>query len=356
MIAPVRCFAWILLLSCLSFATARAAEPCAEPRQMDGFRTCADLAAAEREATVVLYSTSPETNSAALTGAFRKAFPRIAPTYVRLQAGALYARLLAERQSGARLVDVLQLSDMGLVMDFQKRNGWLHHPSPELGAYRADYKSHPEGYWTWGAIGVVGIAYNSNLLSADQAPKNWPDVLDPRWASGITVKTSNSGVQHATWLALRRLYGEQYWEKFAALKPIAFDSWVQQFGRCIDGQSMIVHSAGYANYLELRAKGAPLGFNFPPDGSPVDVTGIGIVAEPPHPQAARLFMDWLLGVAGQTALVEEAYSYSPRTDVRPPAGAVPLAEVKMLYPEDWETFEKSHRPFVREWNRITGMP
>ena len=73
---------------------------------------------------------------------------------------------------------------------------------------------------------MAGLAYNTNLVPADQAPKNWPDALDPRWADNITVKTANSGVQHTTWFMLKRLYGDGYWEKFAMLKPLAFDSWV----------------------------------------------------------------------------------------------------------------------------------
>ena len=88
---------------------------------------------------------------------------------------------------------------------------------------------------------------------------------------------------------------------------------------------------------------------------PVDLSGIGIVADPPHPQAARLFVDWLLGVPGQTALVEEAFAYSACTDVHAPAGAAPLNSLKLLYPDDWDAFEKSHRQFLKDWNRITGV-
>jgi iron(III) transport system substrate-binding protein len=346
----------ILALAILVSGAVNAAETCATPRDMGGFRTCADVDQAEKEGTMVLYSTSPETNSAALLAAFHKAFPRISPDYVRLQAGALYAKILAERRASVHPVDALQMSDMGLALDFQRRDGWMLYNSPEHAAYKSDQKSRPEGYWAWGTIGMVGIAYNATLVPADEAPKNWPDALDPRWTNSITVKTANAGVQHDTWYALRRLYGDEYWKKFASLKPKAFDSWVQQFGRCVDGQDMIIHSAGYSSYLQMKAKGAPLSFNFPPDGMPVDVSAIGIVADAPHPQAARLFMDWLLGVPGQTALVEEAYSYSAREDVHPPEGGVPISTMKLLYPEDWETFEKSHPAFVRDWKRITGMP
>jgi iron(III) transport system substrate-binding protein len=336
-------------------AHAAFAAECPNPVQLDGFKTCADVAAAEKEGEVVLYTTSPDINTVALLDAFHTAFPKIATNYVRVQAGGLYAKLLSERRAGSYLVDVMQMSDMSLTLDFQHRNGWEHYLSPELAAYKPDYQSDPPGFWAWSSISMSGIAYNTNLVPPDQAPKTWQDALDPKWTDKINVKTSIAGVQHDVWYELRELYGDAYWTKFAELRPHAFDSWVQQFERCSNGQDTIIHTAQYSSYLQLKAKGAPLGFTFPPDGLPVDVTGFGIVGTPPHPAAARLFEDWLIGVPGQTALAKTAYSYSVRTDVPPPEGGVPLQSVKLLYPKSWSDFLKSQQQFVREWNRITGL-
>jgi iron(III) transport system substrate-binding protein len=70
-------------------AAARAEDSCANPRQMDGFRTCADVAKAEQEGKLVVYSTDPESASEAVLAKFRAAFPKISTTYLRLQGGAL---------------------------------------------------------------------------------------------------------------------------------------------------------------------------------------------------------------------------------------------------------------------------
>jgi iron(III) transport system substrate-binding protein len=96
------------------------------------------------------------------------------------------------------LVDIVQLSDMSLVLDFQKHNGWMQYESPEFAAFRPEYLSKPAGYWTWGAIGIAGIAYNPNLIPPDQAPKTWTDMFNPAWTDSITVKASTSGMQHMT--------------------------------------------------------------------------------------------------------------------------------------------------------------
>ena len=146
-------------------------------------------------------------------GEFHKMFPKIATNYVRLQAGALYAKVNAERQAKQYLADVMQITDMSFVLDFQKRKGYVPYVSPELTAYKPEYKSNPEGLWTWGVIIVAGIAYNPNLVPADQAPKSWKDLLDPKWKDadqhqGLHVRPAARHVVHDQADLRRRLLEE----------------------------------------------------------------------------------------------------------------------------------------------------
>jgi iron(III) transport system substrate-binding protein len=343
-------------LAALAWAGAvRAESACSNPVQQAGFTTCADIAKAEAEGTVVLYTTDPEDGVAATLAEFHKQYPKIATNYMRLQAGALYARLMAERRASSYLVDVMQISDFSFVMDFQKRGGYLHYASPELAAYKADYKSKPEGDWAWGSVLVAGIAYNTKLVPEAQAPHTWHDLLNPAWADSISVKVTNSGLQHETWYELRRLYGDEYWTKFAELKPRAFDSYVQQFDRATNGQDKIVATAQYSGYLQFKAKGAPLAFVYPADGLPAGPETYGIVGNAPHPEAAKLFMDWFLGAPGQTAMGRAMFLNSVRDDVPPPPGGVRLEGLKLLYPADWDAFLASRPQFTRIWDKLTGM-
>ncbi len=339
------------------FATAAWAQAtvCANPRQMQGFRTCADVEKAEQEGRLVVYSTDPEAGSEAQLAKFKKLFPKISTSYLRLQAGALYARLSAERQARTYVVDIVQLSDMSFVLDFQRRGGWMPYVSPEMAAYKPEHKSKPEGYFTWGAMSMAGIAYNPTLVTAEQAPKTWKDAVEPAWTEAINSKTSTSGMQHVTWYILRQLYGDEYWTRFAALKPRGFDSYVQQFDRTVNGQDKIIHTAQYSGYLLAKAKGAPIAFVYPPDGIIGVAESWGIVKEAPNPEAAKLFLDWFLGVPGQTGYAEVLAYNSLRADVPPPAGGVKASELKVLFPDDWEAFLKTHSQFVREWNKITGL-
>ncbi len=328
---------------------------CANPRQMDGFKTCADVAKAEEEGAFVLYSTDPEIAQQKLLAAFHAMFPKIKTEYVRLQAGALYAKMLAERQGKVFIPDATQLSDISFAADFQKRGGYMHYVSPEMAVYKPEYKSKPEGYWNWGAIVLAGIAYNPTLVSPAEAPKTYADLLNPKWTDNISVKVTISGLQHVTWYLLRQLYGPDYWTKFALLKPHAFDSYVQQFDRLVSGQDKIVMTAQYSGYLIMKAKGAPVEFVYPPEGLIATPQPYGLVKEAPHPEAARLFMDWFLGVPGQTAAASALYYHSPRPDVPPPPGGEPITKFKLLFPQDWDAFEATHAAYVKEWDKLTGL-
>ena len=72
---------------------------CPTPKQMQGFQTCADVEKAEQEGEVVIYATNPEQAELKVLARFHEMFPKITPTYLRLQAGALMAKVQSERQA-----------------------------------------------------------------------------------------------------------------------------------------------------------------------------------------------------------------------------------------------------------------
>jgi iron(III) transport system substrate-binding protein len=350
-----KCLGAALLAASLLSPAARAASVCEHPRQMDGFKTCANVEQAFKEAAIVHYSPDPESAMSTYMAEFHKAFPQIATTYMRLQTGALYAKISAERQARTYVNDTLILTEIGFALDFQKKGGWAEYISPEMTAYKPFQKSRPEGYFTWDNQIIAGIAYNPNLVKPEDAPKTYKDLLNPRYANAINTKLSTSGLQHLAWYLLRQRYGEGYWKQFAELKPHGFDSYVQQFDRMVSGQDMVVATAQYSGYLIAKAKGAPIAFVIPEEGM-VSTPGVmGVVTNAPHPEAARLFLDWYLGVPGQTVMTRTVQNYSARLDVPPPPNGAPLTEFKMLEPDDWEAFLKTHTQFVREWDRMTGI-
>jgi len=203
--------------------SASAQTPAKNPTKVLDFMTGADLAKAEQEGELIYYSHDGEAAIAALLDAFRKDFPKIKPTYVRAQTGALYAKITAERSAGRFLVDVLQLSDVSPAIDFQKKGGYEPYVSPEHAGYKAAYLSTPPGYFAWAGASFAGIAYHRGRVKPEQAPKVWKDLLNPAFKDGISAKLSTSGMQHAQWYMLRKLYGNDFWQEFAKQRPRGFD-------------------------------------------------------------------------------------------------------------------------------------
>ncbi len=327
---------------------------CSTPTEIAGFRTCADVAKAEQEGKLVIYSTDVEQGQSKIVAAFKASFPKIKPSYVRALSASLYAKLQSERQAGQYLADLVNV-DVVLASDFLKKNGYAHYISPQMAAFRPEFKSKPEGYFTWAQLALAAIAYNPKLLLADQAPKTWADILNPKYAGMINVKSSNSGVQHFVWYTVREVMGKDFWKRLASQKPKAFDSYVQQYDRAVNGEDKIVIGAQYSGYLEFKAKGAPLEFVFPAEGVPASPQVWGIIDKAPNPQAARLFLDWFLSPVGQKVMQEALFLNSPRDDADPPPGGVAASQHKLLFPADWNGFLGSKREFNAEWDRITGL-
>ena len=119
-----------------------------------------------------------------------RCFPKIKTTYLRLQAGALYAKLLSERQGNVLPRRHRPALRHGLRARFPEARRLHAVRLAGDGGLQAGIQSSPEGYWTWGALVMAAIAYNPNLVSAEEAPKTWQDLLDPKWTDAITVKVS----------------------------------------------------------------------------------------------------------------------------------------------------------------------
>ncbi len=346
-----------VVLAVLALWTSGAHAGAKAPVKVHDFLTSADVAKAEQEGELVYYGHDSESGIATLLDAFRKDFPKIKTSYVRLQTGALYAKVTSERSAGRFLVDALQFSDIAPAIDFQKKGGYEQYVSPETAAHKPAYLSNPAGYFAWGGATFAGIAYNKSRLKAEQAPKVWKDILNPAYKDIISAKLAASGSQHAQWYMLRKLYGDGFWKEFAKLKPRGFDSRAQLFDRLSKGDDAVCAMAEYAGYILVKEKGADIEFVEPPDGLTATPILLGIPTKAPHPEAAKLFIDWALSLRGQ-AVYQGAKILlygSVRSDAPPMATGKRLSDFKLLFPSDWTDFVATHGTFVKEWNAIMGL-
>lgn len=344
--------AGVLLLASTSQHALAQSGGCESPTEVQGFTTCADVEAAKKEGTVVLYAPSGQDLQLQLLDRFNELFPEIEVQSLWLQTGNLYSKVQQEVQTGNTLVDVLVLSDPTLLNDLQQSGALAQYKSPALHDYKdPNVKSNPEGYWTsWGMV-ATAIVYNEDTIGEDP-PTGWQDLLDERYNGRVNLKNTSSGLQFAQWKTLSDLYGREYWtEGVAALNPVAFDSFTQQFDRVVSGTDLVAINGQISGAMQYIAKGAHLKIVYPEDGIPVTLEGVSVVESAPHPQAARLLIDYLLSQKGQTAIVDIMKYFSPRADVAPPEGSGAPEDVKFLVP-NWSEMAEARPKFENDWQTV----
>jgi iron(III) transport system substrate-binding protein len=338
-------------------AFAQEAAACDAPTEVHGFMTCADVEAAKKEGTVVLYAPAGQAQQLAVLNEFSKLFPEIRAQSVWAQTGALFAKVEQEVNTNNTLVDTLVLSDPTLLNDLQKKEVLAPYASPALaGIEDVNMQSKPKGYWTsWGLVATT-IVYNTDTIG-ENPPKGWKDLLGDERFKGrkASLKNTTSGLQFAQWATLTDAHGPEYWTQgIAELQPVAFDSFTQQFDRLVGGTDMVAINGQISGAMQYIEKGAPLTILYPEDGVPATLEGVGVVKSAPHPQAARLLVDFLLSKKGQETIVKEMHYFSPRTDVAAPANSGAPENVKFLVP-DWEKMGERRKTFEADWQKVLGQ-
>ncbi len=328
------------------------------PARVLDFTTYADVAKAEAEGALIFYCAENEAGVAAIAAAFAKDFPRIRTSYFRAQTGALYTKLLAERGAGVFNVDVVQFSEIGPGIDFQKKGGYTIYHSPETAHYRPQYLSDPPGAFFWVTISLAGIAYNTQKLAPAEVPKSWSDIRNPAFKGHISCKIAASGMQYITWYMLRKLYGDDFWKTFGSQLPHALDSRVKVFDRLSKGDDCVASVGELGGYALFKKRGAPVELVIPAEGLTGAPVVAGIADRAPHPEAAKLFIDWYMSKRGQSfAQAEPNLIYPSVRDAMPPVPALGkrLADFKLLVPTDWVDYAAQHQTFLDQWNDVLGL-
>jgi iron(III) transport system substrate-binding protein len=129
------------------------------------------------------------------------------------------------------------------------------------------------------------------------------------------------------------------------------------FDRLAKGDDTICLEAEYAAYVLYHDRKAPIAFVTPEDGLPATSLATGVVNKAPHPEAARLFVDWLASPRGQKVYQEhpDLMYGSIRNDAPPMPGGVRLRDFKLLIPADMDDFLAQRKKFNADWNEMLGL-
>ena len=318
------------LVAVAVLAAAVAASAAKQPPKVTLLHPGASLAPlvqkAKAEGSLTFYTVPPDASVRRVVDAFTKRWG-ITATWTRFGTAALQDRFGAEASAGNPGADLILISNspwIGQAID----KGWI------IGPAKADIPGWPAGkvpvyprkYLTNAGSAIVqlqpsGIMFNKNQVSVADAPKDWKDLLDPKWTGKIilTDPTQSPAFVDLWWAVAKKNGGIDFLKKLRAQASRLYPGVAPLTQALASGEAAIAVPGVPAIFAPLATQGAPIGMNIPPVTTGPEAT-IGIAKNAKHPNAARLFAYFLLTRGGQNALDADPGSVSPWDSVNEPKG------------------------------------
>lgn len=304
---------------------------------------------AMEEGQLIWYSSAPRYASTRILYEFEERYPFI-DAQLGPYTGSSQIQSEFEHQVAVDSVqvDVLHLSLPIAMMQWKEDGHLLKYNSPEYTAYPPEYKS--DGWWASARNITVCIAYNSQRVAAEDAPRTWLDLLDEKWKGKLIMgNPSLYGTRQVQYYALRELYKDiDFWKQIAEhTVKVEFGSQMREFFKDPETPVSVTYLGYFYDQYSIK-KGEPIRAVWPEDGVPLVPSPIGIAKDAPHPNAARLFIDFILSREGQALLQVLAGDYSVRDDVAPMPGKVPFNQLNVIK-TDWRDFERTNEECLNEF-------
>ena len=198
--------------------------------------------------------------------------------------------------------------------------------------------------------------YDPAHVNPADAPKNWLDLLDPKWKGQIGFQNASAGNMYAFWYLIKDRLPADYWDRLAEQEPRAYESSTQILADMRNGDLLVGGAMSLLQYVKAQRAHAPLNAVFPPEGTTSTTEVITILKDSKRPNASRMFVDYLLSEEGQKFWSEIHGTAPARQGVH--IDELPdLTSHKILVPTDMEDYssKENHVEFVRVWNKVTGF-
>lgn len=285
-------------------------------------------AAAPAKGELNLYTSQPEADAQKLIAEFNKKYPDVKVKVFRSGTEEVVSKVMAEKKMGKVQADVLLVADAATFETLKKQAILDNYESPEM-------KNIPEALvdkdHTYAGTKVIatGVMYNTNLIK--EAPKSFMDLTKPTYKDqGIMPSPLYSGAAAYNLSLLTRTKGLG-WEFYQGLKDngMTVDKGNGGILKAVSEGSKGVGIV--VDYMVARAaaKGAPVKFVYPTEGTPVVTEPIGVVKGSANEKLAKLFEDFVLSEDGQKFTA--SIGYTPvRKGVKAPEGLKSVDDMKIL--------------------------
>lgn len=314
------------------------------------------FAAAQEEGTVNVYTSLNEVTNAALVEAF-ESDTGLTIEGIVTPTGRLMERIQSEQGSGILPADVIAMPDQSLFQSLVDEELFAPHEVPADDVIAEEYKSPDDLYYALSAAPTV-IAYNTAVIDEADVPTTWAG-LPAAAAAGNRVGMVHASQGAGGWglaLFMRDTFGMEYWEELAATDPL-LESSVGALGERLGRGEVAIAAARPPEVGALMDQGAPVGYLWPEDGTPMFNFYIAQVADSEHPNAAQVYINWSMSAAGQSVLAAEGGDFP----VNPEAANAVIAGEELpaldevnpyvAEPEKWLTLRED---WIAEWNEVFG--
>lgn len=265
------------------------------------------LAGAKSEGKVVWYTSLAGGSYKELASAFEAKYPGVKVETYRASSQDLMARILAEAQARRYLVDTIE-STLPLLKALRDNKLLTPYATPTLGKYPEDAKEKTNKglvLWITDRESYIGLAYNKKKILAGAVPKSYDDLLKPELKNQIAMATSDTGSRALG--AMLKFKGEEFLRKLKN-QNISLHS---VSGRAlldlvISGEVGASPTVFRNHALVAIEKGAPVEW-LALDVVPTNSGAVALPSQTPHPHAALLLADFILGPEGQKILEDFEY-------------------------------------------------
>ncbi len=254
---------------------------------------------AKAEGEVTFYSSLQAVQLDPFAKAFNKRFPFLKVNTYRVSGNKQVIKIQTEFNAGRHAVDVINGS-AEQASAIKKVGALEPYRTPQGEFFPASYKDK-EGYFTSFYVIPIVLGYNTNLVKRSEVPKNYEDLLDPKWKGKMFL--DNEAYE---WFAvllkhLGREKGLQYMRRLAKQDISMQRGRTGQTQLLMAGERPIGIVLSGHNVLDFKDRGAPIDWAIlDPYFSQANM--IMLARHAPHPHAAALLIDWSLSEEGQTTI------------------------------------------------------
>ncbi len=258
---------------------------------------------AKKEGEVLLYSSSGFDEIKALTKLYAKKYPFVKIRFLKKGGTQLFKVSLLEFKGKQYLVDVYWAGTSTIGPAVREKGMVTRYLSPERKAIPAEFKDK-EGLWTGTRVSVVTFTYHSKKVPKDKVPRTYEDLLDPFWKDQLSVDT-NPG--RWTRMLVERMgweKAEQFHRKLAEQNLILYRGRTARTQLILAGENLGTVDINADNIVGMKAQGAPVEYALL-DPTIFSITSVALPKRSPHPHAAILLYDLIIGKIGQEGLARE---------------------------------------------------